>query len=65
MCRDDDGTPMTARRFRSLAGAGGDDDMFSDGFTEQQLQVCFLVLSTLDCCLHVCMYATAQSSVQQ
>lgn len=39
MHRDDDGTPLTARRFASLAGSGGDDDMFSDSFTEQQLQV--------------------------
>jgi len=37
--RDDDGTPVTARRWLSLVTLNGDDDMFSSDFTAAQLQV--------------------------
>lgn len=39
LCRDDDGTPVTARRWLSLVTVNGDDDMFSSDFTAAQLQV--------------------------
>ena len=35
---DIDGAAMSARRFCSLAGRGGDDDMFSSDFSDAQLQ---------------------------
>ena len=38
-CRDDDGTPITARRWLSLVSRGGDDDMFSSDFTAEELAV--------------------------
>lgn len=34
----DDGVPMTARRFHSLAGSDGDDNMFSTSFDRDQLK---------------------------
>ena len=37
-CRDDDGTPVTARRWLSLVSRGGDDDMFSSDFNAEELQ---------------------------
>lgn len=36
--RDDDGTPVTARRFLAIAKSGGDDDYFSIGFSHEQRQ---------------------------
>ena len=47
--RDDDpvGTPVCARRFASLAGKNGDDDMFSSDFSHQELKVQFLSLTCL------------------
>lgn len=40
MRRDEDGTPLTARRFLAIAQPGGDDDYFSAGFSEEERQVC-------------------------
>jgi hypothetical protein len=34
--RDDDGTPVTARRFLAVAKPGGDDDYFSFGFSHDE-----------------------------
>eukprot|EP00877_Chromochloris_zofingiensis_P007835 jgi/Chrzof1/3304/Cz12g20080.t1 len=39
---DLDGAPMTARRFLSLYCNGGDDDMFSQHFTDEDLRVGFI-----------------------
>lgn len=36
--RDEDGTPVTARRFLSLATKGGDDDYFSSDFSREVLE---------------------------
>ena len=36
----DQGVPVCARRFLSLASKGGDDDMFSSDFTDQDFKVC-------------------------
>lgn len=36
---DIDGAAITARRWASLAGVGGDDDMFSSDLSDQQCQV--------------------------
>lgn len=33
------GTPVSAQRFQSLMGKGGDDDMFSSDFTPAELKV--------------------------
>lgn len=38
-CRDDDGTPVTARRFLAVAKSGGDDDYFSFSFSHDARQV--------------------------
>lgn len=35
----DKGVPVCARRFLALASKGGDDDMFSSDFTDQELKV--------------------------
>lgn len=46
------GTPVTARRFIALAERGGDDDMFSSYFSDQELQVgwfCLRVVATRFC----------------
>lgn len=42
-CRHDDfgGAPLTARRFHSLVGRGGDDDMFSSDLPAEQMQQIF------------------------
>jgi Protein of unknown function (DUF1749) len=42
-CRDDDGTPVTARRFLAVAKPGDDDDYFSFGFSHDERQVGWLV----------------------
>lgn len=36
---DIDGAPVCARRWASLAAAGGDDDMFSADLSDRELQV--------------------------
>ena len=36
---DDDGTPMSADRYLSLAQRRGDDDMFSSYLTDAELKV--------------------------
>ncbi len=36
---DSDGAPLTARRFASLTGVGGDDDMFSTDLSDGELKV--------------------------
>lgn len=33
-----EGTPVCARRFLALAEKGGEDDMFSSDFSDEQLQ---------------------------
>lgn len=53
---DVDGSAVTARRWQSLAGAGGDDDYFSTDFTDNQLKVHFMckAISVYDhhlCCI--------------
>jgi len=47
MRRDEDGTPLTARRFLAIAQPGGDDDYFSAGFSEEERQVCAIEITLL------------------
>lgn len=48
MRRDEDGTPLTARRFLAIAQPGGDDDYFSAGFSEEERQVCAVRLVAIE-----------------
>ena len=53
LSRDDDGTPVTARRFLAIAQPGGDDDYFSFGFSHEERQVACLwvaVIAPVICC---------------
>lgn len=52
----DGGVPVCARRFVALASKGGDDDMFSADFTDQEFQV---TKTFCACTLHASV--TAQS----
>ncbi|KAG2447791.1 hypothetical protein HYH02_007248 [Chlamydomonas schloesseri] len=48
-----DSAPMSAARFLSLYSPGGDDDMFSEGLPQQQLQRMFAAVGTRPCLLLV------------
>ena len=55
----DAGVPVCARRFLALASRGGDDDMFSSDFTDQDFKVtldhlaCAVWVGFVDASVHV------------